>query len=303
MTHRYQPHRLLSRRSLLGTSAAVTFAAAAGLLTAWSAHDDAPSGRVLFEDVFSGRSLNRNHWNPYICDNASGGRPWLMQPGVAVPSSAISVKNGLNAAYDLPSAIRVDDGLTLTASRGTGAAGYSWTGSVICSRPTSNNFGSGTVETAGFTFADARVEVRAKMPDLTGGQWPAIWFLPAQGGRGAEIDLFEGGFLAKGTNPNHLMALKLFNGDNQQQLVDCGVDLSAGYHTYSMEYRQASSIRFFLDGSNVYTYTRNVPSGPYYIILSNGVASARTAAWHTQVSGSTPAVNLMQVSYVRVRAL
>ena len=53
MTHRYQPHRRLSRRSLLGTSAAVTFAAAAGLLTAWSAHDDAPSGRVLFEDVFS----------------------------------------------------------------------------------------------------------------------------------------------------------------------------------------------------------------------------------------------------------
>ena len=95
--------------------------------------------------------------------------------------------------------------------------------------------------------------------------------------------------LAKGTNPNHLMALKLFNGDNQQQLVDCGVDLSAGYHTYSMEYRQASSIRFFLDGSNVYTYTRNVPSGPYYIILSNGVASARTADWHTQVSSSTSA--------------
>jgi beta-glucanase (GH16 family) len=303
MTHQYQPDRRLSRRSLLGTSAAVTFAAAAGLLTAWSAHDDPPHGRVLFEDVFPGRSLNRNHWNPYICDNASDGRPWLMQPGVAVPSSAISVKDGLNAAYDLPSAIRMDDGLTLTASRGTRAAGYSWTGSVICSRPTSNNFGSGPVDTAGFTFADARVEVRAKMPDLTAGQWPAIWFLPAQGGRGAEIDLFEGGFLAKGINPNHLMALKLFNGDNQQQFVDCGVDLSAGYHTYAMEYRQASSIRFFLDGSNVYTYTRNVPSGPYYIILSNGVASARTADWHTQVGSSTSAVNLMQVSYVRVRAL
>jgi len=303
MTHRYQPGRRLSRRSLLGTSAAVTFAAAAGLLSAWSGHDDAPRGRILFQDVFAGRSLNRNHWNPYICDNASGGRPWLMQPDVAVPSSAISVRNGLNAAYDLPSAIRVDDGLTLTASRGTRAAGYSWTGSVICSRPTGNDFGSGTVDTAGFTFADARVEVRAKMPDLTAGQWPAIWFLPAQDGRGAEIDLFEGGFLADGTDPSHVMALKLFNGGNQQQIVDSGVDLSAGYHTYSMEYRQASSIRFFLDGSNVYTTTRNVPSGPYFIILSNGIASPRTASWHTQVSSSTAAVNPMQVAYVRVRAL
>ena len=226
-----------------------------------------------------------------------------MQPSVAVASSAIGRKNGFNAAYDLPAAIRVDDGLTLGAYRGTEAAGYSWTGSVICSRPTSNNFGSGTVRTAGFTFVDARVEVRAKMPDLASGQWPAIWFLPAPGGQGAEIDLFEGGFLAGATNPNQLMAVNLFTDGNRQQFLDCRTDLSADYHTYSMEYRQASSIKFFFDGSNVYTYTRNVPVGPYFIILSNSIASAHTADWHSQVSNSTPAINLMQVSYVRVLAL
>jgi beta-glucanase (GH16 family) len=226
-----------------------------------------------------------------------------MQPSVAVPSSAIGRKNGLNAAYDLPSAIHVDDGLTLMAHRGTKADGYSWTGSVICSRPTSNNFGSGTVDTAGFTFKDARVEVRAKMPDLTGGQWPAIWFLPAGANDGVEIDLFEGGFLSRTTNPNQLMAVYLQSDGNQQQFLDCRTDLSADYHTYSMEYRQGSSIRVFFDDSNVYTYTRNVPIGPYFIILSNSIASAHTASWHTQVSNSTPAINLMQVSYVRVLAL
>jgi hypothetical protein len=303
VAHRHASGRRLSRRSLLGTSAAVTFAAAAGLFTAWTVRDDASGRRVLFDDAFVGRSLSRNHWNPYICDNNSNGRPWLTQPGVAVDSSAIGVKNGRNAAYDLPSAIRVDDGLTLTTYRGTEAAGYSWTGSVICSRPTSNNFGSGTVHTAGFTFADARVEVRAKMPDLTGGQWPAIWFLPVLDDNGAEIDLFEGGFLARTANPNQLMAIKLFSRGNQQQFVDCRTDLSAGYHTYSMEYRQGSSLRFFFDDSNVYTTTRNVPVGPYFIILSNSVASSHTASWHTQVSDSTPAVNLMHVSDVRVIAL
>jgi hypothetical protein len=304
VAHRYVPDRQLSRRSLLGWSAAGTFAAAAGLFTAWTAHNEnASRGRVLFQDVFGGPSLSRDHWNPYMCDNNSNGRPWFMQPSVAVASSAIGGKNGLNAAYALPSAIRADDGLTLRAHRGTKSAGYSWTGSVICSRPTSNNFGSGTVHTAGFTFADARVEVRAKMPDLTSGQWPAIWFLPAPGGQGAEIDLFEGGFVSKTTNPNHLMAVNLFTAGNQQQFLNCGTDLSAGYHTYAMEYRQASSIKFFFDGSNVYTYTRNVPVGPYFIILSNSIASARTAYWHTQVSHSTPASNLMQVSYVRVLAL
>ena len=65
------------------------------------------------------------------------------------------------------------------------------------------------------------------------------------------------------------MAVKLFSSGNQQQFLDCGTDLSADYHTYSMEYRQGSSIKIFFDDSNVYTYTRNVPVGPYFIILSN----------------------------------
>ena len=49
LAHRHAPDRRLSRRSLLGTSAAVTFAAAAGLFTAWTAHDEIPPGRILFE--------------------------------------------------------------------------------------------------------------------------------------------------------------------------------------------------------------------------------------------------------------
>ena len=324
--HRHAPDRRLSRRSLLAGSAAVTFAAAAGVFTALTDHDksassgptarpesapggptarpvSAPLGSVLFDDVFAGQSLSQNHWNPYICDNDSNGWPWLTQPGLAVDSSAIGPSSGFNAAYNLPSAIRVDDGLTLMASRGSQAPGYSWTGSVICSRPTSNNFGSGTVHTTGFTFADAHVEVRAKMPDLTSGQWPSIWFLPAQGDSGGEIDLFEGGLLAQQAPPNQLMSINMPHSDNVQQFLDCGTDLSADYHTYAMEYRQASSIKFFFDGSNIYTYTRNVPVGRYFIILSNSMASAHTAGWHTQLSSSTPAINLMQVSYVRAWAL
>jgi len=302
--NRHAPDRRLSRRGLLGWSAATALAAAAGAFTAWTAHhENASGGRVLFEDFFAGNSLSPSRWNPYICDNNSHGQPWLMQPSVAVPSSAIGREGGFKAEYDLPSAIHVDDGLTLRAYRGTRAAGYSWTGSVICSRPTSNNFGSGTVHTAGFTFEDSRVEVRAKMPDLTGGQWASIWFLPAGRNDGAEIDLFEGGYLSETINPNQLMAVNLHSSGNQQQVLDLRTDLSADYHTYSMEYRQGSSIEFFFDGLNVYTFTRNVPVGPYFIIVANGIASAHTASWHTQVSNATPTINLMRVSYVRVLAL
>ena len=36
---------------------------------------DQTRGRVPFHDVFAGRSLSQNHWNPYICDNNSNGWP------------------------------------------------------------------------------------------------------------------------------------------------------------------------------------------------------------------------------------
>lgn len=324
----------LSRRSMLRWSAAGAFAAA-GLLTGCASQERAatlnmppsaatstptpkakvhrsptvkaqPSasyGPLLFEDTFEGSSLNRQVWNPYICDNNSNGWPWFTNSAVEVASSAISGPHGRNASFNLPSAIDVNGGLTLRAYRGTRAAGYAWTGSVVCSRPTSNNLGQGTVYTTGFTFADARVEVRAKMPDLTGGQWPSIWFLPAPGSSGGEIDLFEGGLLTHVNNPNQLMAVNLFTKGNLHHLVDCGTDLSAGYHTYAMEYRQGESVKYFFDGANVYTYTNNVPVGRYFIILSNAIASALTVPWHSQLSGSTPAMNLMQVASVRVTGL
>lgn len=306
---RHVPDRRVSRRSLLGWSAAATLAAAGGAFTAWTAyhgtayHESGSGGRVLFEDAFAGETLSPGHWNPYICNSQSHGLPWNMQPSVAVPSSAIGGEDGFKAEYDLPSAIGVHDGLTLKAYRGTRATGYSWTGSVICSRPTRNNFGSGTVHTAGFTFKDARVEVKAKMPDLTGGQWASIWFLPAWDDGSPEIDLFEGGYLSDRIHPNQLMAANLLSRGNEQQFLDLHTDLSANYHTYSMEYRQGSSIAILFDGLNVCTFTRNVPVGPYFIILANGIASARAARWHTQVSDSTPAINLMQVASVRVLAL
>ena len=61
-------------------------------------------------------------------------------------------------------------------------------------------------------------------------------------------------FLSGTINPNQLMAVNLHSSGNQQQFLDCRTDLSADYHTYSMEYRQGSSIKIFFDDSNVYTY-------------------------------------------------
>ena len=90
-----------------------------------------------------------------MCDNNAHGWLWFMQPSVAVPSSAIVGGNGCSAPSTLPSAIRVDDGLTLKAHRGTESAGYSWTDSVSCSGTSRTKLRGKTVPTAGVTLRGA----------------------------------------------------------------------------------------------------------------------------------------------------
>jgi hypothetical protein len=150
----------------------------------------ARAARLLFEDAFTSSSLKRTSWSPYMCDALSKAWPWCMLPGQPQPSSAISEPNGVNADYDLPSSISTGSGLVLTAQNGTTAGGYSWTSEVICSFPTTNQFGT----TPGFTFTNGYVEVRAKMPYAGNGYWPGIWFLSGPGENGGEIDLHEGGY-------------------------------------------------------------------------------------------------------------
>lgn len=263
------------------------------------------SGTVLLYDNFRAPRLNPRIWNPYICDNPSHGYPWNIQPNVALPSSAIGGENGTCADYDLPSAVKVGDGLVIEAHNGTEAAGYSWTSGVICTYPTNNDFGSGVIHTPGFTFTEGYVEVMARMPPTGNGMWPALWFLPGPGGDGPEIDLFEGGFVDGDIDPNRVMQSNLHDGPNGQQqvLFDTGVDLSRGHHRYAMEYRSGELLRMYFADRLVVSYSEALPTGPYYIIIDNAVASSQTAPWHAQLTSSTPSPNRLEVSYVLVRSL
>ncbi len=255
-------------------------------------------GRLIFEDDFDARSLNTTYWNPFITDDSAEGWPWSTENGQPSESSAISGPYGFNLDYDQPSFVRTGSGLTLAARAGTTAEGYRWTGAVISSYP-DDNF----VSTQGFTFRDAFVEVRAKLPYTGNGSWPAIWFLAGPGGNGAEIDLHEGGFLDGSVNPDRVFACNLHSAGNVQYLIDTGFNLSAAYHTYGMAYEQGEYVKMYLDGRLMCSYTANIPEGPYFIILNNSVASKGTDSWHSQVDSSTPSPNEMSVAYVKVYEL
>jgi hypothetical protein len=262
-------------------------------------------GSLIFEDTFSG-PLNRTVWNQYITDNPANGQPWNIQNGLENPSSSEGRPNGFAADYDLPSEIQSgvpDAGLVLGGKQGSAAAGYSWTGAVICSYPNAH-YGN----TTGFTFDDAYVEVRAKMPDdLQCGGWPAIWFLAAPGSSGKEIDLLEGGFTKGNVNLAHIMATTLQNypidGRISQVLTDTGVNLSGGYHTYALAYKSGKYIKCYFDGKLVASWTKNVWKGSYYIIINNSMASSGTKGWHSLMDSTTPRSTKMLVKYVRAYRL
>jgi fibronectin type 3 domain-containing protein len=254
-------------------------------------------GQKIFEDDFTSSTLNTTYWNPFIGSNPNGW-PWNQVSGQPNNSSAVSGPASTVDDYDLPSFVSTGSGLVLTDQYGTSAAGYSWTGSVISSYP-NTYFGN----CQGVTFEDAVVEVYAQMPYAGNGSWPAIWFLAAPGGSGAEIDLQEGGYFDGSANPDNVLACNLHSSGNSQTIINTGESLSSGYHLYALAYKQGSYVDMYLDGNLVASYTNNIPTGPYEIILSNNIASGITSSWHSQVNSNgttTASPNYMKVANVRI---
>ena len=252
-------------------------------------------GSLIFEDDFTSSSLNSTYWDPFITDNAAKGWPWNTVRGQPTNSSSIGRGGSFYLDYDLPSFISTGTGLTLEVQSGSTAKGYTWTGAVISSYPDTR-----FAQTQGFTFQDAYVEVSANLPYSGNGSWPAIWFLAAPGGSGAEIDLHEGGFTSGSVDLDRIFACHLNSSGNVQYLIDTGANLSVAYHTYAIAYKQGQYVKIYLDGTLMCNYTVNIPTGPYFIILNNSMASAKASSWHSQVNGSTASPNYMQVAYVKV---
>ena len=111
--------------------------------------------------------------------------------------------------------------------------------------------------------------------------WADFWFLEG----GGEIDLQEAGYLLGSANVNNVLAMN-YHGGGSQVIVNTGVDLSADYHVYGMEYIPGQSIKMYLDGVLRATYTENIPTGAYEIIIALEVAGPQAAGWHT-VAGSS----------------
>jgi len=265
--------------------------------TTGSGEMPAPSGFTtkIFEDQFTGTTLNTSNWVTYL---GNQGSRWDDNGYLQAPYSGPNMPgDGFHEEMYGPSQVSVNNGATLTAQKNTNQynSTYPWISGIITTE------GKFALPTNSAWY----VQVKAKMPDVTQGMWPAIWFLcgPACSGE-HEYDAYEGGFL--GSNENRLMATTLHLDTSQVGAVyDTGVDLSAGYHVYGVQFEPGKSITVFLDGRQVNQIlaASSVPINalPYDIMLQLQVTAPGASGWHTVTNTSTPA-STMAIAEVQAYA-
>ena len=251
----------------------------------------APAGyttqQMIFDDQFSGTSLDTTKWNTYL---GAQGVVWNDRGRLAAPYSGPNTFTNQAAAMFGPSQVGVNDGLTLTAQRNTNAYSgtYPWLSGAVTTE------GKFTLPTSGWY-----VQARIKVPDMTQGMWPSMWFLPSKSGTPFnEIDFVQGGFTEGGgiVNQSPLGTGYFPTGQSKpvdETVPDLGFDATAKYHTYGVEWKPRVGIKGFVDGKLVWTVTQSqVPGGivaqPYEIVLSLQVATAADSAFHTLPTATSP---------------
>ncbi len=192
--------------------------------------------------------------------------------------SVFGAQNGTtpaNVAYS-------SSGITLTASAPSLGGGLSTDG---------NPSGSS------FSFEYGYIQATIEMPAGNAqGMWGSFWMLPtpdpdAHNGDG-EIDITE---VIDGQNTDYVH-LHHEGFTTAGYAYSPGVSLSAGYHTYGVDW-EPGQITWYFDGSAVFSDSGAiVPDTPEYVILSLW----DDGGWPGRTNASTTFPNTMQISSVQV---
>jgi beta-glucanase (GH16 family) len=252
------------------------------------------ASQLILDDHFSGTSLNSAHWNTFMA--GQGGQFWNSD---GLPAGDSAPGTFFHQTYFSPSQVRVNDGLTLTMVPDTkySSLGY--------------RYRSGVVTTRGkFTLRSGYVQIKARMSDASRGGWPAIWFIDPSGGGGSqEIDLQEGGFtpagagLPSGTPENKIFVSTYHTPSDRQSDFSYATPkpMNARFNIYGMEYIPGRSIKTYFNGTLVGSWTQNISTTPYEIVIWNTQASVNASGFHT--TGGSPNPSDMSVAEVQVYAL
>jgi beta-glucanase (GH16 family) len=226
----------------------------------------ARSGRVLFEDTFSGTRLNTAKWQPnwLAGNNTTKTKPVNSREASCYDPAQVSVRGGSLRLRAVKRSCRANNGKTY-------------------------KYASGLVNTRRhFTFTYGRVEARVFTSPGKGAihNWPAVW---ANGTgtwpRTGELDVMEG---LDGDACYHFHS----NAGGPGGCARMGNH--SGWHTFAAEWRKGS-VTYIYDGRVVGKVTKGVTNAPMYLILNLGVSPSIAPPIH--------APSQMLVDYIRVTKL
>jgi beta-glucanase (GH16 family) len=251
------------------------------------------AGQLIFDDQFSGTTLNTAHWNTFM-----GGQGGIWNPE-GLPAGDSAAGNHTHQTYFSPSQVTVNNGLTLTMVPDTkySSLGYGYRSGVVTT-------GDKLILRSGY------VQIKAKMSDASRGGWPAIWFIdPNSGGGSQEVDLQEGGFTRKAAGlPSRTPENNIFvstyhtpSGSQSDFSYATPKPMNAGFNIYGMQYIPGRSIKTYFNGRLVGSWTQNISTTPFEIVIWNAQAAASTSGYHT--TGESPDPSDLSVAEVQVYAL
>lgn len=137
-------------------------------------------------------------------------------------------------------------------------------------------------------------EMRAQVPKGKG-LWSAFWMLNIDGGWPPELDVFE----ILGDNTDTIFSTVHSNETGSHRaakgVADVSDDLSAGFHTYGVDWRK-DSITFFVDGKEIYkTRTPDDMHKPMYMLANLAVGGT----WAGNPDASTSFPSALKIDYIR----
>jgi hypothetical protein len=161
-----------------------------------------------------------------------------------------------------------------------------------------------------FALRSGYVQIKAKLPDASLGGWPGIWFIhPTSAGGAEEIDLQEGGFTAKsaglpsGTPENKIFVSTYHTASGRQSNFSYVTPkpMNSKFNIYGMQYIPGRSIKTYFNGRLVGSWTQDISTAPYEIVIWNSQASGNASGFHT--AGESPNPSDLSVAEVQVYSL
>lgn len=233
-----------------------------------------PAGwKLAFDPSFSGSALDTSTWA--TCYD------WATAAGCTNNPS-------LEKEWYVPSQVQVSGGdLNLVAQReptqGVASSGapvtYACRSGMVTSKP-------------GFNFTYGLIQITAKLP-YGPGLWPALWLAATNDQWPPELDIMEHWYSEQDYKIyDHTVGTQYLGGP-----VPTPVDLSAGFHTFSLLWTP-SRVTWYLDGVQKFTTTDHVPQQAMYFIAN--VADRNPSGDNSPGIASDACNGTMQISSVKV---